>query len=215
VRSLGAVSEEIAISLSRLEPPLEPARIFGRIAPLEVEIGCGKGLFLTTTAASRPAHDFVGIEISSKYYKWAGRAIAREGLANVRLVREEAKYFVERYLAVASIRCLHVYYPDPWPKRRHWRRRLFDKEFVRLASDRLEPGGELRVATDHEDYWSVIERELDAEPDLERVDRRGGGEEIWGAWQTNFGRKYALERRATFRGCYRRAGTTREGASGR
>jgi len=189
------VSSDRALALNRLEPPLDPQRVFGRRAPLEVEIGCGKGLFLITEAKRLSEHDFLGIEVVSKYFKWTLQRVERAGLSNVRVVREEAAYFIARYLPPGSVARFHLYYPDPWPKRRHHKRRIFTDSFLEAITARLEPGGELRVATDYEAYHRVMHEVIERAEGLERVE----GEEAWEHWVTNFGRKYEREGRGVFR----------------
>jgi len=185
-----------------MEPPFDPEAEFGRRAPLEIEIGSGKGLFLRSAAAERSGHDFVGIEIASKYFKWAARGVAYDRLENVRLLREEGGYFLERYVRPASVARVHLYYPDPWPKRRHHKRRIFDDAFLSLVRSRLAVGGRFFVATDFEDYWRAMEKVVARASGWEQIDEAS----VWEGWQTNFGRKYARERRSTFRTCLERRG---------
>lgn len=188
---------DIEIALNRIEPPIDTAELFGRRAPLEVEIGFGKGLFLLRETERRPEADFLGIEIASKYFKWTRRLLEAEERRNVRIVREEAGYFIERYLADASVSRFHMYYPDPWPKRRHHRRRLFTDAFLEVAGRKLIAGGEFRIATDFDDYWAVIDRVLGRVKGFERVE----DDERWADWMTNFRRKYEREQRAVHRAC--------------
>lgn len=187
----------LEISMTHLEPPLDTASLFGRKAPLEVEIGCGKGLFLQTAAQSNPQRDFIAIEMATKYYKWTRRVIAGSAVSNVRLVREEAGYFIDRYLEPQSVTCFHMYYPDPWPKRRHHRRRLFNAEFLETLRTRLVVGGELRLATDFTEYHDVMCKVIDQATGW----RREESDERWQNWLTNFKRKYEEENRPTHREC--------------
>ena len=194
------VSEDFVLALNRTEAPFRPEEAFGRVAPLEIEIGCGKGLFLRSAAATRPGHDFIGIEIATKYFKWAARGVEYDGLENVRLLREEGGYFLERYVRPASVARVHLYYPDPWPKRRHRKRRIFDEAFLSLVRSRLVPGGLFFAATDFEDYWQQMEKVIAGATGMRTVE----GEAVWDGWETNFGRKYAREKRSVYRACLER-----------
>lgn len=190
------------LPLNRLEPPLDFQEVFGRQAPVELEIGFGKGLFLLDRARRLPDRDFLGVEIAAKYLKRTAERLARERLGHVRVVREDAGYFLDRWIPPGSLEVIHVYYPDPWPKRRHRRRRIVQPGFVALAASRLAPQGELRVATDFEEYFRSMIEVLGGEPTLESA---SDAPEAWTGWMTNFARKYAAERRGVHRACFRRS----------
>jgi hypothetical protein len=100
------------------EDLFDPAAAFGRRAPLEVEVGSGKARFLIEAARRNPAHDFLGLELSLAYYRTCRDRVAREGASNLRVVRADGRRFVERALARGSVRAFHVYFPDPWPKKK-------------------------------------------------------------------------------------------------
>jgi tRNA (guanine-N7-)-methyltransferase len=136
--------------------PFDAAREFSRRAPLEVELGSGKARFLIETARAAPAHDFLGLELSLAYYRICRDRLERAGASNARVVRADARRFVELALAPGSVRAFHVYFPDPWPKKRQRKRRLLDGVALEILSSRLEPGGTLRIATDHADYAAAI-----------------------------------------------------------
>ena len=114
------------------EPPalLAWGRVFGNNHPLEVEVGFGKGLFLVTAAEAWPNVNFLGIEVVRKYQFFTATRLAKRGLANVRLVKADARPFLRDCLASASVQAVHVYFPDPWWKKRHVKRRLFTPEFA-------------------------------------------------------------------------------------
>jgi len=132
--------------------PLDPAAVFGRIAPLTVEIGFGSGEHLAALAQAHPGRDHLGIEVHppgvGRLLLLAGRA----GLTNLRIVCHDAVEVLERAVAPGSIDEFLILFPDPWPKKRHHKRRLIQPAFVRLVADRLRPGGVLRLATDWEPY---------------------------------------------------------------
>lgn len=132
--------------------PLVPAKLFGREAPLEIELGTGKARFLIEAARRQPAHDFLGIERALSYYRFSRERLARSGLGNARVLRADGRLFVTTSVAPASVYAFHVYFPDPWPKKRQRKRRLLDALFLDVLASRLVPGGLLRVATDHPGY---------------------------------------------------------------
>jgi tRNA (guanine-N7-)-methyltransferase len=152
--SAGAI--ELEILPGRVEGPLDPAALFGRKAPLEIEIGIGKGRFILEEAALRPATDFLGLEWSLKHLRLAKERAAKRGLTNVRFHRADAKHVLADLLPSLSAERVHVYCPDPWPKTRHHKRRLFDAATTRHLERVLRPGGFLHVSTDVRDYFEVI-----------------------------------------------------------
>ncbi len=137
-------------------PPLDWAEDFGNANPVEVEVGFGKGLFLLTAARAHPDVNYVGVEIEPKYQLFTATRLAKRGLTNVRLACADARAFLRDRVAPASVRAVHVYFPDPWWKKRHHKRRVFNEEFVRACARVLAPGGRLHVATDVEEYFAVI-----------------------------------------------------------
>ena len=143
--------------------------VFGRRAPLEVEIGSGKARFLIASAQSFPDRDYLGIERSLSYYRICRARISRAAVTNARIVRGDGRIFVETALAPRTVAAFHVYFPDPWPKKKQKKRRLLDGIFLELLGARLVPGGILRIATDHPDYGRTLGPLLDTVPALERV----------------------------------------------
>jgi tRNA (guanine-N7-)-methyltransferase len=152
------------------DEPFDAALVFGRRAPLEIEIGSGKARFLLEAARRAPAHDFLGIELALAYYRICRDRVARAAFSNVRILRADGRRFAERALAAGSVRAFHVYFPDPWPKKRQRKRRLLDGVGLEILSTRLEPGGLLRVVTDHADYAAAIAPLLETVPGLERLE---------------------------------------------
>ena len=138
---------------------LDPREIFGRVAPLVVDLGCGDGSFLTAMAKSHPTRDFLGIE------RLAGRVrtAARKGseLPNVRVLRVETAYAVRYLLPADSVKAFYLLFPDPWPKRRHHRRRIFTPDFAEALISALASEGVLHVATDQQDYFEDMRRVAD------------------------------------------------------
>jgi tRNA (guanine-N7-)-methyltransferase len=148
---------------------LDAPELFGRRAPLEIEIGSGKARFLLESARAHPERDYVGVERALAYYRICRDRVARSGLPNARMVRADGRLFVETALAPASVRAFHIYFPDPWPKKRQKKRRLLDGIFLELAASRLEPGGLLRITTDHADYGTGLGAILETVPALDRL----------------------------------------------
>lgn len=138
-------------------PLLDPDR------PVEVDIGCGLGHFLMHRAALHPDIQFVGIERMIDRVRRFNRKIDRAGFAHVQVLRAEATDALEQVFPPNSIDRLFVLFPDPWPKRRHHRRRLFNAAFLDLLTHRLKPLGEVFVATDHQDYLLAIQACFDAD----------------------------------------------------
>jgi tRNA (guanine-N7-)-methyltransferase len=149
--------------------PWDAQTEFGRRAPLEVEVGSGKARFLIEAARRSPAHDFLGIELSLAYYRICRVRLARARAGNVRIVRADGRRFVESSLAAASVHAFHIYFPDPWPKKRQKKRRLLDGVFLEALADKLSEGGLVRIATDHADYGSGIDPLVQTVPRLERL----------------------------------------------
>jgi tRNA (guanine-N7-)-methyltransferase len=144
--------------------PVDFDAVFGRRAPRVLEIGCGMGETTAAIAAARPDTDFVGVEVHAPGVGSLLRQIEARSLANLRVIRHDAVDVVARMIPVASLAGIHVFFPDPWPKKRHHKRRLLQPGFVHALSLRLEPGGYLHVATDWEDYAQEVLATLEAEP---------------------------------------------------
>jgi tRNA (guanine-N7-)-methyltransferase len=137
--------------------------------PLVVEIGFGRGEFLRALAAAAPSVAHVGVERSYRRVLKMARRIARSEERNIRLVEATAEELVAGALDDASVATFWINFPDPWPKKRHQRRRLLQPGFVALLASRLVPGGELQAATDHPEYAEQIHAVLSAEPRLENA----------------------------------------------
>jgi tRNA (guanine-N7-)-methyltransferase len=177
----------LLVDLSALEPPFDWSALFGREAPVEMEIGSGKGAFLLEAARRWPERNFLGVEIAGRYLRRSLQRLERAGVRTVRLVRADARRILSVWTPPASLTRLHVYFPDPWPKRRHWKRRLFDAQFPELAARAVRPGGELLVATDHEGYAERIADVMGIHPGWCRIYWDPGPEE---GIQTHYARKW-------------------------
>lgn len=142
---------------------------FGREAPLVVEIGSGVGEATVALAAARPSYDVLAFEVWHPGVADTFHRMEQADVSNVRLVSVDAVWSVQHLLAPDSVRELWTFFPDPWPKKRHHRRRLVTPEFAHQAATRLEPGGLWRLATDWAEYGEQMAEVLDAEPLLENV----------------------------------------------
>jgi tRNA (guanine-N7-)-methyltransferase len=138
--------------------PLDFEAIYGRRAPLEVDLGCGDGLFITAIAAENPARNFLGIERLAGRVRTASRNIELRRLTNARVWRFEISYAVAELLPPNSVAAFHLMFPDPWPKRRHASRRLVTENFLVSLHRALIPNGTLRIATDESEYFRQIMR---------------------------------------------------------
>jgi len=200
-----------SISPLRLDPEaaveaLDWRRVFGREGRVEVEVGIGKGRFLLACAAARPDVLHFGIEWSNEYLRLVETRAERGSLDNVRFVRADASDLVRRAIPDASVSAYYVFYPDPWPKKRHHKRRFLQPENVKAMARTLVPSGWLHVATDHDDYWSVIEPLLDTHAAFARQAVFGGPGfplAVDGPL-TNFDAKYEVEGRSRHRGSWQR-----------
>ncbi|HEX4145912.1 MAG TPA: tRNA (guanosine(46)-N7)-methyltransferase TrmB [Pirellulales bacterium] len=133
----------------------DPVALFGRNAPVEVEVGSGKGLFLAAAAAGQPETDFLGIEISYRYAQFAATRLAQRGLANGRMIHGDATELFSRYLPDGALAGVHTYFPDPWWKARHKKRRVLSEGFLKDVERVLRPGGLFHFWTDVEEYFET------------------------------------------------------------
>jgi tRNA (guanine-N7-)-methyltransferase len=146
--------------------PLDPVALFGRRAPLIVEIGFGMGQATAAIAASRPGDDFLGIEVHEPGVGALLQLIEQGQLCNLRIVQHDAVQVLGQMIAPTTLAGVHVFFPDPWPKKRHWKRRLVQPPVVALLASRLAPGGTLHCATDWQPYAEQMLEVLGAEPTL-------------------------------------------------
>ncbi len=146
--------------------PIDFAALFGRRAPVVLEIGFGMGHTTAAIAAARPDTDFLGIEVYTPGVGSLLRTVHERGLGNVRVIQHDAVEVLRDRIAPDSLAGVHVYFPDPWPKKRHHKRRLIQPPFVSMLAGRITPGGYLHCATDWQDYAEQMLAVLGAEPKL-------------------------------------------------
>lgn len=185
---------DLEIPLSTLEKPLDFSAIFGREAPVVVEIGSGSGLFLVTEAQRRPEVNFLAIEKDGKQVHRAKDKWRRRNLLNTRILRGDAHYLLEEYPPPASIDEYIILFSDPWFKRRHHKNRVFQPRLLPILDRTLKAGGLLTIKTDITSYYEIMRKLLDGAPFLELLyDRRIDLEPDPNDIMTNYQRK-ALEK---------------------
>jgi tRNA (guanine-N7-)-methyltransferase len=189
---------DVVVKLEGCEGTINFIQIFGRSAPVHIEVGSGKGTFLVHQAQAQRDVNFLGIEWARKYYRYAVDRIGRWGLTNVRLLRTDAVTFLRDRVPTGSIDCFHIYFPDPWPKKRHHKRRFVQQANMGVLLDCLKPNGEIRIATDHQEYFEQIKSVTAAyRTKLAEIEfpRPAGADE--GEWTgTNYERKYLKDDRS-------------------
>ena len=194
-----------AHTIAMPEAPVAWPEVFGDDRPVELEVGSGKGLFLVNAATADPAHNFLGIELSKKYAGKAAERAAKAGLANVKVLPGDARRFLNLFVPPASLAALHVYFPDPWWKKKHRKRRVFCEEFVRDVARALAPGRLFHIATDVEEYFGVMMELMAQHPEFReepRPEPKPAEHDL--DYLTNFERKYRIEGRPIHRALYRR-----------
>jgi tRNA (guanine-N7-)-methyltransferase len=190
----------ISLKAEDLDGKIDFVRIFGRTGPVHIEIGSGKGTFLLNQATAQPSDNFLGIEWARRYYRYAVDRIGRWGLMNVRIIRTDAAGFIAEFVPDYSVDCFHIYFPDPWPKKRHHKRRFISLANIEHLIRCLKSDGQLRIATDHADYFEQIKTVLAAKNDvLEEIDFVKPASAESGEWTgTNFERKYIKNQRPIY-----------------
>jgi tRNA (guanine-N7-)-methyltransferase len=182
--------------------PLDWRAVFGNDQPVEIEVGFGKGLFLLNQGQARPQVNFLGIEIERKYVLFTAARLDKRRLTNVRLACTDARWLLRERLATASVAAVHVYFPDPWWKQRHRKRRVFTPEFAAEIARVLTPGGRLHFVSDVAAYFEESLQMLAAQGNLQPL---ANAEPVLPEYLTNFERKYRQEGRPIYRALYEKA----------
>ena len=189
------VVEPIGVIAEQLPRPIDWKEMFGNDHPVELEIGMGKGTFITDQAKARPHVNFFGIEWANWFWHYASDRLRRNECVNVRTIRAEAGYFLREFVPAHSLSVMHIYFPDPWPKEKPSKRRLVQPAFLDLVGHVLIPDGQLRVVTDHRDYFEQIDSVIRGSP-LHLIDYTAPMSAADGEFVgTNFERKYRREGR--------------------
>lgn len=177
--------------------PLNWADVFGNIRPVEIEVGFGKGMYLVNSGAARPDVNLLGIEIERKYALFTADRLAKRGIANVRLACTDARWLLKECVAAESVQALHVYFPDPWWKQRHRKRKLLTADFAEQCARVLVPGGMLHFVTDVAEYYEETCTMLAEQKLLHRVE--AAETQPPAEFLTHFERKYRQEGRGIYR----------------
>lgn len=189
----------LIFQLRSIVEPLELTELFPNSQPLEVELGCGDASFLVEYARRHPDRDFIGVERLLGRINKLDRKGRRAGLANLRGVRIESSYFLQYLLPPHSAAALHVYFPDPWPKKKHRRHRLINEQFPALARAALVPGGRIYLRTDDTDYFQQMTDVFNTGKGFEQIETPVELE----ALPTDFEREFNAKGIQTLRAAYR------------
>ncbi|MGH7976914.1 MAG: tRNA (guanosine(46)-N7)-methyltransferase TrmB [Limisphaerales bacterium] len=163
-------SPAMIVQLRSIVERLDLTQLFPKPQPLEVELGCGDASFLVEFARQNPEKNFIGIERLLGRISKLDRKGSRLGLKNLRGVRIESSYFLQYLLPLHSASALHIYFPDPWPKKKHRRHRLINEQFPKLARAALAPGGKIYLRTDDEDYFAQMTEVFDADKHFQKIE---------------------------------------------
>jgi tRNA (guanine-N7-)-methyltransferase len=177
--------------------------IFGNDHPVELEVGFGKGMFLVSAPQANPDINYLGIEIERAYQLYTANRLAKRRLMNVRLACGDARAFLRDYFPDGSLEAVHVYFPDPWWKQRHRKRRLFSDDFADHCARVLRPAGQLHVVSDVAEYFRDIQGMLARQMSLRQFpvpDVKAPGHDL--DYLTNFERKYRKEGKEIYRGVW-------------
>ena len=201
-----------AVPLSEFPAPVDWQAFFGNSHPVEIEVGFGKGRFLLEASKRHPKINYIGIERAQKYVELTRERFEKYmrhfgvdktsgTFSNVRLAWTDANYFLTRYVPAASVQAYHIYFPDPWPKKRQRKRRIFrNQDFLAALTRTLKPdNGRLYIVTDYEEYFQEIQERLSDLSVLQPVATDLGPDRDI---ETNFEMKYVLEGRAIYRAVY-------------
>ena len=191
------------VDLNSVAVPLRFGELFGRQTETDVEIGAGKGRFLLELAAANPQRDYLAVERAAKYCTLCCARAAKRGLTNVHLIRTTAEDLFERLLPPESVSNLYVLFPDPWPKKRHHKRRLLKPEVMPSIVRCLRGSGRVLIKTDHAAYAEVIREVLDGAAGMRPIDPAAA---FHGLPVTGFEHKYVDQGREIFSFAVERTG---------
>jgi tRNA (guanine-N7-)-methyltransferase len=189
----------LIVELRSIVEPLNLAELFPKPQPLEVELGCGDASFLVDYARRHPERNFIGVERLLGRIRKLDRKGQRTGLTNLRGVQIESSYFLQYLLPPGLASALHIYFPDPWPKKRHHKNRLINESFPQLACAALVTGGEVYLRTDDEDYFAQMTGVFDASKEFQWIETPPELAELL----TDFEREFRARGISTLRAAYR------------
>ena len=192
------------LTLDELSGPIDWTGFFGNDRPVELEIGTGRGLFLMNAGQQQPERNFLGIELDYQEGRFAARRLRKRELTNVRILGGNARAALDKFIPNHSVSVVHVYFPDPWWKRRHRTRRIFNAAFVAELARVLIPGGTLHAWTDVEEYFGVIQALVNGnanfQPQSPPAERPAAHDMDY---HTNFERKKRKSGCPIYRGCWK------------
>jgi len=195
-------------TVEELTKPFQTEAQFGRAMPLEVEVGSGKGLFIQNAARLNPERCYLGIEVMRKYARFCAARLARHDLSNALMVQGDGLRVFHEYLCDQSVAAVHVYFPDPWWKKRHKKRRVMNEQLLSDVQRVLIPGGRLHFWTDVAEYYEtsleLIERTTSLRGPLP-VAERPANDDL--DYRTHFERRTRLHQQAVYRAEFRTAET--------
>jgi tRNA (guanine-N7-)-methyltransferase len=191
--------DNLIYQLPTILKPLEVAELFPKRQPMEVELGCGDASFLVEYARRNPSHNFIGVERLLGRLQKLDRKGRRAELNNLRGVRIESSYFLQYLLPRGSTSALHIYFPDPWPKKKHHRHRLINGQFPVLAGAVLEPGGVVFLRTDDQEYFTQMTEVFSAAKEFVQKETPAALAEL----TTDFERDFNAQGIPTLRAAYR------------
>lgn len=187
---------QVSIKPESLNGRINFAVLFGRNGAVHIEIGSGRGAFLLNQALNYPQINFLGVECASRFYRYSVDRLGRWNSANVKIIRTDAAWFIEKHIDEKSVECFHIYFPDPWPKVRQKRRRFFNEANLNQLVRCLKNDGIIQAATDDADYFEQIRNLIEARTDLEKVAfQPAAGVKEGELVGSNFERKYIEDNR--------------------
>ena len=196
---------DIEVRLSQFEEDkLDWSLLFGNPNPVEIELGCGKGRFIIRSARENPDVNYFGIEKSIRFFRILKKRAVKSGVQNIGLLQGEAGYFIWKFIPENSVQAFRIYFPDPWPKKRHHKRRLVNTQFIESIKSSLTANGCIFFATDFADYFNHIVDTVRACKGIEEVSRNviHHSEADPEDASTNYERKYILQGRPIYKATY-------------
>lgn len=188
------------VQLRSIVERLDLTQLFPKPQPLEVELGCGDASFLVEFARQNPGKNFIGVERLLGRISKLNRKGSRVGLKNLRGVRIESSYFLQYLLPSHSAGALHIYFPDPWPKKKHRKHRLVNEQFPKLARAALAPGGKIYLRTDDADYFSQMTEIFAADKNFQKIETSAELAELPTDFEKEFRAKGIQTLRAAYQG---------------